>query len=67
MLKEQVRIYGGHALGYYKLAQLYEETNRPDEAASEYERFLQLWSEADEGLPELSDARTRLAALSGQE
>ena len=67
VLKAHVRIYGGHALGYYKLGQLYEEMRRPDDAVKNYERFLEMWSEADEGLPELVGARTRLAALSGQE
>jgi hypothetical protein len=39
---------------------------RPADAKGEFRRFLDMWSEADEGLPQLVDARERLAALSGK-
>jgi tRNA A-37 threonylcarbamoyl transferase component Bud32/tetratricopeptide (TPR) repeat protein len=67
VLRGLLAIYAGHALGYYELGQLYEEMNRPEDAAREYERFLEMWSEADESLPELTVAQQRLAALVEQE
>jgi len=60
---EMLRIYGGHALSHYELGQIYEEMKRPSDAKKEYAKFLKMWSEADEGLPQLVDARKRLAAL----
>ena len=66
-LQRLLAIYSGHALGYYELGQLYEEMNRPEDAVREYERFLELWSQADEGLPQLVHARERLAAIEGRE
>jgi tetratricopeptide (TPR) repeat protein/TolB-like protein len=61
--KELLRIYGGHALSHYQLGLTYEEMGRPRDAKREFTRFLEMWSEADEGLPPLVDARHRLAEL----
>jgi tetratricopeptide (TPR) repeat protein len=61
--KELLRIYGGHALSHYELGQIYEEMKRPADAKKEYAKFLEMWSGADEGLPQLVDARKRLAAI----
>lgn len=64
--QELLLVYGGHALSHYALGQIYEEMNRPADATREFTRFLEMWSEADEGLPQLVDARKRLAALMGE-
>jgi tetratricopeptide (TPR) repeat protein/TolB-like protein len=61
--KEMLRIYGGYALSHYELGTIYEEMKRPTDAKKEYTKFLEMWSQADEGLPQLVDARKRLAAL----
>ena len=61
--KEMLRIFKGHALSHYELGKIYEEMKRPMEGKKEYVKFLEMWSEADEGLPQLVDARKRLAAL----
>jgi tetratricopeptide (TPR) repeat protein len=39
------------------LARLLDETGDKEAARAEYERFLELWKNADEGLPELKEAR----------
>ena len=40
-----------------ELARLLDETGDKEAARAEYERFLKLWKDADEGLPELEEAR----------
>ena len=61
--KELLRVFGGHALSHYQLGLIYQEMGRPQDAKREYERFLEMWSQADEGLPQPVDARRRLASL----
>ena len=63
ILQDLIAIYGGHALAHYQLGQIFEEMGRPTDAESEYNKFLVAWSSADPGLPELVDAKLRLAAL----
>ena len=65
-LRELLHLYGGHAIAHYELGLIYEELDRPDAAKQEYEKFLQMWSEADEGLPQVEDTKRRLAALEKQ-
>ena len=59
--------YWWHAVysrSFYKLGKVYEQIGKKDEARKEYTKFLDLWKDADPGLPEVEDARRRLAALS---
>ena len=63
VLKELLRVYGGHTVAHYELGRVYEEMGRAGDAEREYKAFLEAWSEADEDLPQLADVRVRLVAL----
>jgi serine/threonine protein kinase/tetratricopeptide (TPR) repeat protein len=52
-----------YAKSFYMLGKIYEEVGKKREARRNYERFMELWKNADPGLPEVDDARARLAAL----
>jgi hypothetical protein len=49
---------------FYMLGKVYEELGNNEKAVANYKKFLEIWKDADPGLPEPADAKTRLAALS---
>jgi serine/threonine protein kinase/Tfp pilus assembly protein PilF len=55
-----------HPRLYYKLARLYEQKGQNNKAIEHYEKFLDLWKDADPGMAEVEDATERLAQLKGE-
>ena len=51
---------------HYDVARLYQQKGQKSMAVQHYKRFLELWENADEGLPELIDARNRLSKLANK-
>jgi len=52
-------------LYHYRLGRVLEEKGEKDKARLQYEKFLKYWVDADLGLPEVEDAKARLAGLKG--
>ena len=52
-----------HPKYHYELAKLYEQKKWEGKAIENYEKFIDLWKDADKGLPELEEAKKRLAGL----
>jgi tetratricopeptide (TPR) repeat protein len=50
---------------FYMLGKINEELGDRAKAIENYERFLDLWKDADPGIAEVEDARKRLAGLKG--
>jgi tetratricopeptide (TPR) repeat protein len=59
------RIWDGdiYAKSFYMMGKIYESTEKKAEATEAYDRFLELWKDADPGIPEVIDARKRLEAI----
>ena len=56
-----------YAKSYYRLGRIYEQLENNTKAIENYEKFLELWKDADPGIPEVEQGRARLAGLKGDE
>jgi tetratricopeptide (TPR) repeat protein len=52
-----------YAKSLYMLGKIFQEKDQKLKAREYYNRFLQLWKDADPGLPEVEDAKKRLAEI----
>jgi len=59
------RIWDGdiYAKSFYMMGMIYERMGKKAEAIENYSRFLELWKDADPGIPEVIDAKKRLEAI----
>ena len=55
-----------YAKSFYMLGKIYEEMGWKGKAIENYEKFLEFWKNADPGLPEVEDAKTRLSSLTSR-
>ncbi|MFC2158300.1 protein kinase [Acidobacteriota bacterium] len=68
---ERLMIIGPHTnnrrlinpIYHFRLAQIYEEKGWLGKAIEHYDKFLDLWKDADPGLPEKAEAQKHLSAL----
>ena len=56
-----------YAKSFYMLGKIHEQKNQRDQAIEHYEKFLELWKDADPGFAEVEDAKKRLTALKSQQ
>jgi serine/threonine protein kinase/predicted Zn-dependent protease len=52
-----------YALSFYELGKIYEQKSWDGKAIEHYEKFLDLWKDADPGIAEVNDAKGKLAGL----
>jgi tetratricopeptide (TPR) repeat protein len=53
-----------YAKSFYTLGKIYEQQGKKTRAIENYKKFLDLWKDADSGIPEVEDASKRLAGIS---
>jgi tetratricopeptide (TPR) repeat protein len=59
------KLYQGdvYVRSLYMLGKIYEEQGLKEKAKENYEKFLNLWKDADPGLPEVEEAKARFSGL----
>jgi tetratricopeptide (TPR) repeat protein len=72
-LEKALSRYDGNRLGieavkaYYLLGLAYEKSGWNKKAIAQYEEFLDIWKNADPGIPEVADAKERLRKLKSRQ
>ena len=63
-----VRLANGeiYAKSFYMLGKIYEQQGDAAKAIEHYEKFLDLWKDADPGIAAIGDARVRMKGLRGE-
>ena len=62
----RIRFGDNYVRSFYMLGKIYEQQGDTNKAVEHYERFLELWKDADPGFAEVEDAKKRLASLKSQ-
>ncbi len=70
LIQETLNNIGGwrglyYPRSYFLMGKIYDKKGDKKLAVANYEKFLSLWKDADKNLPELIDAKSRLAKLKG--
>jgi tetratricopeptide (TPR) repeat protein len=52
-----------YARSFYHLGRIYEKQDDKAKSRENYQKFLDLWKDADPGLADVADARSRLSAI----
>jgi cytochrome c-type biogenesis protein CcmH/NrfG len=53
-----------YAKSFYMLGKIAEQQGQKAKAIEHYQKFLDLWKDADPGTPKVEDAKKRLAGIS---
>jgi tetratricopeptide (TPR) repeat protein len=59
----RLNIGGSYTNSFYMMGKIHEQLGDKAKAIEYYEKALELWKEADTGIPEVEDAKKRLLAL----
>jgi hypothetical protein len=52
-----------YAKSFYMLGKIHEQKGEKEPAIANYEKFLEVWKDADPDIPEIEDAKKRLMSL----
>jgi len=61
--KAALQVNPNYAPAYYLMAQAYEKQDQRDLAVQNYEKFANLWKDADKSLPEVRLAQIKLRTV----
>jgi tetratricopeptide (TPR) repeat protein len=66
LTKERINLGDIYVKAFYNLGKIYEQQEERAKSIECYEKFLDLWKDADPGIAEVEDAKKRLARLRSQ-